>query len=73
MTNRNEKHADSELIDKLGGTTKAAEFFEVKPSSISEWRRTGLPKARMMYLRLARPDLFGGRIGGRRRGDKRIP
>lgn len=61
MDNQNDKHADSELIDKLGGTTKAAEFFDVSAPSISEWRKTGLPKARMMYLKLARPDLFGGR------------
>jgi len=52
-------HPDSALIDKLGGTSKAAEFFDVTPPSISEWRKTGLPKARMMYLRLARPDFFG--------------
>jgi hypothetical protein len=59
MANLNTHHPDSELIDKLGGTTKAAEFFDVSAPSISEWRKTGLPRARMMYLRLARPDLFG--------------
>lgn len=58
MVNQNEKHADSALIDGLGGTNKAAEFFKVTAPSISEWRRTGLPKARRMYLELARPDLF---------------
>jgi hypothetical protein len=58
MVNQNEKHPDSELIDDLGGTTEAAKFFKVSAPSISEWRRTGLPKARMMYLQLARPDLF---------------
>lgn len=58
MANTNTKHPDSDLIDKLGGTTKAAEFFEVSAPSISEWRMTGLPKARMMFLKLARPDFF---------------
>lgn len=58
MPNLNEKHEHSALIDRLGGTNKAAEFFEVSPPSISEWRRTGLPKARLMYLRVARPDVF---------------
>jgi hypothetical protein len=66
MANETKKHADSELIDKLGGTSKAAEFFDVSAPSISEWRKTGLPKARMMYLRLARPDLFGEKKNRRR-------
>jgi hypothetical protein len=71
MANANYNHKDSDLIDKLGGTTKAAAFFEVKPPSISEWRKTGIPKARMMYLRLARPDLFGGKKEGRRTTEKK--
>lgn len=70
MSNANVNHEDSDLIDRLGGTTKAAEFFDVKPPSISEWRKTGIPRARMMYLRVARPDLFGGKKG-RRSTDKR--
>lgn len=69
MLNENEKHPDSDLIDQLGGTTEAAKFFDVSAPSISEWRRTGLPKARMMYLQLARPDLF--RNVSRAQGDPR--
>lgn len=61
MTNPKKKHSDSTLIDDLGGTTKAAKFFDVKPPSISEWRINGIPRPRMMYLKLARPDLFGGK------------
>jgi len=51
-------HPDSALIDRLGGTMAAAEFFEVKGGSVSPWRYTGIPRARMMYLRAVRPDLF---------------
>lgn len=51
-------HPDSALIDRLGGTQAAAAFFEVKGGSVSVWRYKGLPRARMMYLRVVRPDLF---------------
>jgi hypothetical protein len=46
------------IIDRLGGTSETARLCEVKPPSVSEWRKTGIPKAQMKYLRLARPDVF---------------
>ena len=58
MANSKPFHADSALIDKLGGTTKAAQFFDVSPPSVHGWRYDGLPRARRMYLQLARPDLL---------------
>lgn len=30
----------------------------VKPPSVSEWRTHGIPQARLMFLKLARPDVF---------------
>lgn len=48
----------SNIIDALGGTSKTARLCGVKDPSVSEWRQTGIPKARLMYLRLARPDVF---------------
>ena len=48
----------NKVIDLLGGTNAAARFFEVAPASVSEWRRNGIPKARAMYLRAARPDVY---------------
>lgn len=48
----------SDIIDALGGTSKTARLCGVKDPSVSEWRQTGIPKARLMYLRLARPDVF---------------
>lgn len=46
------------IIDRLGGTSETARLCEVQPPSVSEWRKTGIPKARLKFLRLARPDVF---------------
>ena len=48
----------SDIIDALGGTSLTARLCRVKDPSVSEWRRTGIPKARLMFLKLARPDVF---------------
>jgi len=48
----------SKIIDELGGTSAVAALFEIKPSSVSEWRTAGIPKARLQTLKLLRPDLF---------------
>lgn len=53
----NEPTAD-EIIDALGGTSQTARLFDIEPASVSGWRQNGIPKPRLMYLRLARPDLF---------------
>ena len=54
----NTKHSDSEIIDALGGTCVVARLLEVKPPSISKWRHTGIPRARMMYLKAVHPEVF---------------
>lgn len=46
------------IVDRLGGPTKAAQFFEIKPPSISDWLKNGVPRARLRHLRDARPDVF---------------
>lgn len=48
----------SEIIDELGGTAEVARLCDVKQPSVSEWRRNGIPRAREMYLRAIRPDVF---------------
>lgn len=48
---------DSQLIDDLGGTSKVAEMFGIEPPSVSEWRKSGIPKARRQTLALMFPDL----------------
>lgn len=56
-TMKPEHHPDSALIDQLGGTSKVAELCHVKPPSVSDWRWTGIPDARRMYLEVVRPDV----------------
>lgn len=51
---------DSDVIDRLGGTTEVARLCDVKPPSVSEWRKNGIPKARLQFLMLLRPDVFRG-------------
>jgi hypothetical protein len=48
----------SEIIDALGGTSKVARLCEVKNPSVSEWRVRGIPKARLLFLRLKYPEVF---------------
>lgn len=48
----------SEIIDALGGSTKVAEICKVTVGAVSQWRDSGIPSARLMYLRLLRPDVF---------------
>jgi hypothetical protein len=44
------------LIDELGGTSEVASLFNIKPPSVSEWRVSGIPEARLMYLCAVYPD-----------------
>ena len=46
------------LIKRLGGTTKAAKFFEIEPPSVCGWRKHGMPKSRVMLLRVTNPEWF---------------
>lgn len=48
----------NQLIDALGGTVETAKLCQVGPSAVSQWRENGIPKSRLMFLRLARPDVF---------------
>ena len=48
----------NKIIDDLGGTGAVAGLCDVTPQAVSEWRKYGIPKARLMYLRLLRPDVF---------------
>jgi hypothetical protein len=47
-----------QIIDALGGTSEVAALCDIKPPSVSEWRKAGIPKAQLKYLRLARPEKF---------------
>ncbi len=45
------------LIQELGGVTKVANICKIATSSVCSWREQGCPRARLMYLQLAYPDL----------------
>lgn len=46
------------VIDDLGGTFEAASLCDTSESAVSQWRRNGIPDARLMYLRAVRPEVF---------------
>ena len=50
-------HPDAALVEALGGTSKVAALCDIKSPSVSEWKRTGIPKAQRNCLRLAPPDV----------------
>ncbi len=45
------------LIQELGGVTKVANICKIATSSVCSWREQGCPRARLMYLKLAYPEL----------------
>jgi len=58
---------DSEnIIQALGGTAEVARLCECTPQAVSQWfgidpekkQPREIPKARLMYLRAIRPDVF---------------
>lgn len=49
---------DSEIIDRLGGTLAVANLCKIKPPSVSDWRKKGIPKARRQFLELLKPAAF---------------
>ena len=55
----NKELTADEIIDALGGTSETARLCEIQPPSVSEWRRNGIPKPQLKFLKLARPDIFG--------------
>lgn len=40
----------SEIIDALGGTSAVAKMCDIKPPSVSEWRKAGIPRPWMKFL-----------------------
>jgi hypothetical protein len=46
------------IIERAGGTCAMAILCEVSKQAVSQWRNDGIPRARLMYLKAVRPDLF---------------
>jgi hypothetical protein len=63
-----ERHPDSSVVDRLGGTTEVARMCRVRSQAVSQWRRAGIPSARRDYLQLLRPDAFASAVPGAQAG-----
>ena len=48
----------SKIIDALGGTLAVARLCQVTQGAVSQWRVNGIPKPRLMLLRLMFTDVF---------------
>lgn len=48
----------SKIIDALGGTAEVARLFRVKMPSVSAWRTSGIPKARLLVIEILHPELL---------------
>jgi len=46
------------LVEAFGGTASLARLCDVNTQAVSQWKRNGIPKARLQFLRLLRPELF---------------
>jgi len=52
------EHDSKKIIDELGGNTAVSKLFCISSQAVSKWRREGIPSSRLMYLKLARPEIF---------------
>ncbi|WP_180295894.1 Cro/CI family transcriptional regulator [Snodgrassella alvi] len=43
---------DSEFIDALGGVSKVAKICGITKGAVSQWRKKGIPKAQLNYLKI---------------------
>lgn len=43
----------TKIIEALGDTAEVARMFDVRMPSVSDWKKHGIPRARMMYLKVA--------------------
>lgn len=53
------QHA-TKIIEALGDTAEVARLFDVRMPSVSAWKKAGIPKARMMYLKVAHASALAG-------------
>lgn len=53
------QHA-TKIIESLGDTAEVARLFDVRMASVSDWKKHGIPRARMMYLKVAHARALEG-------------
>lgn len=52
--------AANEIIERLGGTAEVSRMFDVRMPSVSNWKRYGIPKARMIFIQAVHPKALRG-------------
>jgi len=50
----------TQIIDALGGTAAVSRMFGLSMPSVSNWKKSGIPRPRMMYLEVAHADKLKG-------------
>ena len=58
-------YTHSELIDLLGGTTAVARMLGIKPPSVHDWRRKGIPDDKLIRMAVALERATGGAVSRR--------
>ena len=56
MTQRLSPDAAGRLIDQLGGTTQVAKKCGISTAAVSQWRRDGINRVRLTFLRSRYPS-----------------
>jgi hypothetical protein len=46
------------VIEALGGPSKLGALLDISKSAVSQWKKNGIPKSQMRYLRNAHPEAF---------------
>lgn len=54
----NENLEAKQVIAFLGGTSKVAVMCDIKPPSVSDWKKYGIPKPWRKFLLCMHPEAF---------------
>ena len=49
-----------QVVEALGGTAAVARLFDIAMPSVTGWRKRGVPRARMQYLRAVHAEALAG-------------
>jgi hypothetical protein len=49
-----------QVIEALGGTAAVARIFNLSMPSVSDWKKDGIPEARVMFLKVAHRKALAG-------------
>lgn len=52
--------AATQIIERLGDTAEVSRMFGLQMPSVSAWKKTGIPHARMMFLRAVHKRRLAG-------------